>query len=162
MAEGGRLTAPRTVAAGEFRRSRETTWTASDSSLRVNGFKASADGLFVTVTLLGPALVVDPVAGFAGPNQSDAVGPSIWLTVGRRNILAELQGGSALHPEQPGEPAVSIYDLWFPFDIDEVDEDVHLHVAWPSVLGDRTVRVTPTEINDAAANALTGPTRPSP
>lgn len=164
MAESGRLAAPKAVAPGEFERSRETTWTVSDSSLRVSGFKASPDGLFVTVTVLGHALVVDPVMGFAGPNRSDpdTVGPSIWLAVGRRTILAEIQGGSALHPEHPGDPAVSTYDLWFPFNLEELDDAVHLHVDWPSVLGDRTVRVTNTEISDAAANTLVWPPPPSP
>lgn len=162
MAEGGRLAAPAAVAPGEFERSRETTWTVSDSSLRVSGFKASPDGLFVTVTVLGHALVVDPVTGFAGPKRSDTVGPSVWLAVGRRTILAEIQGGSVLHPEHPGDPALSTYDLWFPFNPEELDNTVHLHVDWPSVLGERSVRVTNTEISDAAANTLTWPTRPSP
>ena len=55
-------------------------------------------------------------------------------------------GRSVLHPEHPGDPALSTYDLWFPFNPEELDNTVHLHVDWPSVLddGSTTERMKPT------------------
>ena len=160
--ERGRLAAPVAITPGEFERSRETTWRARNAAVRVSGFKASPDGLFVTVTVLGDAVVVNPLAGFGGPNPSDASGPSVWLTERRRTISSEIQGGDVLHPEQPGDAAVSTYQLWFPLDLASVDEDAELHVSWPSVLGrSDPVRLTAHEMRAAAAKALVWRIQPS-
>lgn len=146
-----------TVAPGEFERSRETTFAAHGSGVRLNAFQASPNGLFVTITVLGGAVVVDPRTGFPGPGSDEQPGPSVWLALGQRVILSEIQGGSTLHPEQPGDPAASRYDLWFPLDPDEVD-DARLEVSWPEVLGDpEGIVITGREIRAAAANALTWP-----
>lgn len=142
------------MAPGEFKHSQETTWRAASSALRVSGFKASRDGLFVTVTVLGSESIVDPIVGFGGPNPSSLGGPNVWLEVGQRTVLSEIQRGSVLHPEQPGEPAVSSLDLWFPFDLGVVGRDALLHVSWPSAFGSEVLRVTANDMRDAASNAL--------
>ncbi len=154
---GGRAAAPSISVPGEFLKSHETTFTTQDGLVRLSAFKATHDGLFVTLTALGMGVVVDPRVGFSAENNQEDLG--VWLLEGERVVASEIQRGSVMHPEAPDDPTISTFELWFPLPVDEMQEgDLGLCVALPGNGGKvQSIALALGDIREAAANALAWP-----
>ena len=141
---------------GELAVSEARSFAGDDVVLAVGLFRASDVGLFGRVSCLGTSgIEFDGLAGFGGPPAGPSpTDPCLWVEVGGEIILSEIQGGST----SLDESGVSAWDfeVWFPFDVTSMRDDVAMHVAWRRISAEPAVFTLSRDlIRGAASRSLT-------
>lgn len=126
-----RLSSARHVIPGELARSAAGILSGPDFVLVVDGFKASADGIAMSLAVLSKAgRVLDSSFGFSGP-EGDTADLAMWLEWGDTVVLSHIQSGAVTDGDGL-EPTRSSFELWFDLDVHQVEDLVVVVARWPS------------------------------
>lgn len=149
-----RLSSARHVIPGELARSAREMLVGPDFILVLDGFKASADGITMSLNLLSkPGRVLDAPFGLPGP-EGDPADLATWLERGDTVVLSHIQSGAINNGDGP-EPTRSSFELWFDLDVHHVEDLVVVVAQWPSHTSEQLrISLAGDRLREAASRAV--------